>query len=253
MSRAGELRWGPAGARVTAPVRWMLLVAMAACAGEGPAGDEAASSASDAGPASEVSAPIRITGFLTVEEGPILTLCSTGEERTVDGPVFPDLLDLHSTLAPGMQPMEGVFVDVLGVLVEGARGPGVEALAVRRAAWEGGGCADPEPELAFRAQGTEPFWSLSVMGDTLTWRTPDGQRTLHHRGPYRSDRGDWIVDGTAEPTTPGSGATPVLTARFYPEPCRDAMSGAWFHMSAEVDLEGREYLGCAFTGGESAP
>jgi uncharacterized membrane protein len=228
-----------------------LLFGAAACGGEAPGGGEATSRGeADAGPSLVSSEPERLTGYLTVEDVPLLTLCGTGEEYTLDGPAYADLLDLHAVLAPGMEPMEGVFVDVLGARSEGERGPVVEVLEVRRAAWEGGGCSDAEPGLAFRAQGTEPFWSLSVLEDTLTWRTPEGQRTLAHRGPYRSDRGDWLVDGTPGPTVAGSGVTPVLMARFYPEPCRDAMSGAWFHMSAEVQLDGREYRGCAFAGGE---
>lgn len=229
-------------------------LATAACGGEGSGGSGAtADNADGAQDAPASSTPARITGHLTLDEVPLLTLCGSGEERTLDGPAFPDLLDLHAALAPGVQPMEGVFVDVLGVLVEDERGGAVEVLEVRRAAWEGGGCNGPEPALAFRAHGTEPFWSLSVLGETLIWRTPEAERTLFHRGPYRADRGDWLVEGTIEPTIPGAGTTPVLTARFYPEPCRDAMSGAWFHMSAEVVLDGREYRGCAFRGAESPP
>jgi uncharacterized membrane protein len=236
------------------PVLLVLVLVATGCGDEVPggAGGAAGDAASDRGTAAP-SSPTRITGYLTIDEVPVLALCGTGEERTLDGPAFPDLLDLHGALAPGVEPMEGVFVDVLGSLVDGAGGAAIEALEVRRAAWEGGGCGELEPGLVFRAHGTEPFWSLSVLAETLTWRTPEGERTLAHRGPYRSDRGDWLVDGTVEPTVPGSGVTPVLTARFFPEPCRDAMSGAWFHMSAEVILDGQEYRGCAFSGGESLP
>lgn len=225
-----------------------VVLALAACGGDTSNGDEAMSELADDTRPPPSLEPIRVTGFLTAEGDPVITICGTGEERLVDGPAYLELLSLHAGLAPGVEPMEGVFVDVLGTLDEGGRGPVLEALEVRRAAWEGGGCSGPEPDLAFRAQGTEPFWSLSVQEETLTWRTPDGERTLDHRGPYRSDRGDWLVDGTDGPAAAGSGVEPTLTARFYAEPCQDAMSGAWFHLSAEVELDGREYRGCAYSG-----
>lgn len=231
-------------------------LALMACSGEVPAGDTEAATAdattAEAPGEASTAEAVLLSGYLTVDQGPVLALCGTGEERTVDGPAYAELLDLHAVLAPGMQPLEGVFIEVLGAYVEGDRGPAVEALEVRRAAWEGGGCTDPQPDLAFRASGTEPFWSLSVMGESMTWRTPEGQEALEHRGPYRSDRGDWLVDGTFDAGAP-VGATTALSARFYAEPCRDAMSGAWFHLSAEVAFEGREFQGCAYMGGESLP
>lgn len=223
---------------------------LAACGGDSPGEGAVGGDGPDA--SAEASEELLLSGYLVLEQGPFITLCGTGEEASVDGPAYEDLLDLHATLAPGVEPLEGVFVEVLGTLVEGARGPVVEAIEVRRAAWEGGGCTDAQPGLAFRASGTEPFWSLTVAGGAMTWRTPEAQETLEHRGPYRSDRGDWLVDGTFEAGAP-VGAETALAARFYAEPCRDAMSGAWFHMSAEVAFEEREYRGCAYAGGVSVP
>ncbi|MEJ2539458.1 MAG: hypothetical protein P8188_05740 [Gemmatimonadota bacterium] len=188
----------------------------------------------------DVAAPVRVSGYLTLEGEPTLARCESGEELAVGGPALPDLLELYTALAPGMEPMEGVFVDVLG----GLRNGELDALEVRRAAWEGGGCGDEPEELIFEARGTEPFWTLQVLGGRATWRTPEDQQTFEHQGPYRMDRGGWQVDGVS-----GSGAP--LLARFYDEPCRDAMSGAWFHMTAEVELEGREYGGCAYAGGST--
>lgn len=230
---------------------WILVLGLAACGGEAPADDTGGPIGGGEGEASTADVAL-LRGYLTVDQGPVLALCSTGEERTVDGPAYAELLDLHAALAPGVQPLEGVFVEVLGAFSEGDRGPSVEAIEVRRAAWEGGSCDEPQPGLAFRASGTEPFWSLSVLGESMTWSTPEGQEVLEHRGPYRSDRGDWLVDGTFEVGAP-VGAASALSARFYAEPCRDAMSGAWFHMTAEVAFEDREYRGCAYAGGESLP
>ncbi len=225
-----------------------LALALAACAGDAPDVEESMSELGDDTVPPPSLEPMRVTGYLTTEGSPVVTICGTGEERMVDGPAYLELLSLHDGLAPGVEPMEGVFVDVLATLDEGDRGPVLEVLEVRRAAWEGGGCAGPEPGMAFRAHGTEPFWSLVVRRETLEWRTPDGERTLQHRGPYRSDRGDWVVDGTEGPAAAGSAVAPALSARFYSEPCRDAMSGAWFHMSAEVAFDDREYRGCAYSG-----
>lgn len=217
----------------------VLLTALVACGGDAPPPDDSTLDTLRAAPPE----PASITGFLTLEGEPVIARCGSGEELPVDGPALPDLLDLHTGLAPGVEPLEGVFVEVLGTVVEGPRGPEVDALEVRRAAWEGGGCGDTPADLAFQASGTEPFWSLTVLGETLVWRTPEGETTLDHGGPYRMERGGWQVDGE------GEGGT-ALTARFYPEPCQNAMSGAWFHMTAEVELDGEEYRGCAYSGGD---
>jgi len=217
------------------PLCIALLSGLVGCSSDAPPED--ASAPADAAPAEEPSA---ITGFLTLDGTPAITLCGSGEELPVDGPAMPDLLELHGSLAPGDEPMEGIFVDVLGTIRERPRGPEVDALEVRRAAWEGGGCGDPEPGLVYSASGTEPFWSLTVLDETLTWRTPEAERTMTHGGPYRMDRGGWRVDGVADEGT-------SLVARFYPEPCRNAMSGAWFHMTVEVELDGTRYEGCAWS------
>ncbi|HSM06263.1 MAG TPA: hypothetical protein VK858_16705 [Longimicrobiales bacterium] len=218
-----------------------LLVGPAACGDTPPPEDAEGEPAGEAEARAAAADPAPITGYLTLEGQPIITRCGTGEELPVDGPALPDLLDLHTSLAPGMEPMEGVFVDVLGTIRDSGGGPEVDALEVRRAAWEGGGCGDGGPPPVYSASGTEPFWSLTVTDETLTWSTPEGGTTMEHQGPYRMNLGGWQVDGT-------SAAGGELTARFYPEPCQNAMSGAWFHMRAGVELDGTSYEGCAWSG-----
>lgn len=215
-------------------------------AGEDRAGEPAAvESEMEAGAASE---PTRYTGAMILDGNPELVLCDTREVLPLDGPALPDLLELHVGFAPGQEPMEGVFVDILAERREGESGPWLDALEVRRAAWEGWGCRDAVGTAYFQATGTEPFWALTVDEGTLHWQTPEGSQQFVHDGPVRMPRGGWEVEGRGE----ASGAT--IRVEFHSEPCRNAMSGAWSHLETQVTLNGTVFRGCGFMGsrGEQA-
>lgn len=183
----------------------------------------------------------RFLGVLTLEGGAEFILCE-GTPLPLDGPAFLDMVGLHSELAPGLEPMEGIFADVLGEVRESQEGPWLRALELRRAALEGWGCGRDEVDILLEASGTEPFWTLTVQDSLAIWRMPEGSKQFVHGGPALMPRGGWevVVDAVD--------ARVELRAEFYQEPCRDSMSGAWSHLSAEVVLEGREYRGCAFIG-----
>lgn len=186
----------------------------------------------------------RYVGVLTVEGRPEVLLC----DRTpleADGPALMELLELHAELTPGQEPMEGLFVDVLGRIREDARGRWLDLVEVRRAAWEGWGCRTDESGVVFRAAGTEPFWTLTVREETAEWRTPDEVKQFVHAGAYGMPRGGWELDASE------SGGAAALRAEFHQEPCRDAMSGAYSHLSAVVFTGERELRGCAYIGPEA--
>ena len=195
--------------------------------------------------AGQQTSPARFTGILTVEGGAEITLCDGGT-YPVDGPASLLLLELHASLAPGSEPMEGIFVEVLAEIREEDPSSWLDALEVRRAAWEGWGCGTPDQGALYRASGTEPFWSLSVADRVATWRTPEGMEQFVHDGPYPMTRGGWAVDGEAS----GGGAT--LRLELHDEPCRDAMSGAYSHLTARASLRGVEYRGCGYRSREGA-
>jgi uncharacterized membrane protein len=185
--------------------------------------------------------PGRFLGILTMEGRPEVFLCQGGS-YPVDGPAFPDLVELHASLTPGVEPLEEIFVDVLGELREDGGGAWLDALEVRRAAYEGWGCRGEAERFLYQASGTEPFWSLTVEEASASWRTPEGVRRFVHEGPYRLPRGGVALDGRDE-----SGAA-VLEVEFQDEPCRDAMSGAYSHLTVRVRMEGVELRGCGFQG-----
>ncbi|HSG46802.1 MAG TPA: hypothetical protein VLA43_03190, partial [Longimicrobiales bacterium] len=153
-----------------------------------------------------------------------------------------DLLELHAGMTPGAEPMEGIFVDVLGEVRDADGDPWLDALEIRRAAHEGWGCSRDESGIVLEASGTEPFWNMRVEEGTVVWRTPEATETLSHEGLYRMTRGGWALEGKAP------GGEVRLRAEFYREPCNNDMSGAFSHLTALLTLGEQEFRGCAYLG-----
>jgi putative lipoprotein len=106
---------------------------------------------------------------------------------------------------------------------------------------EGYGCAAPWDRFAFRAFGNEPFWSLTVLADTVT---------LVRWGP--ADRAWLGAVRTASDTgimLRADGADGALTVALAPRPCRDTMAGSYFGYTATVRLGADSLAGCALAGG----
>lgn len=221
-------------------VAWALL-ALAGCTGGGGPEDHASGEAT----ASTPGEPARFRGVLTVLGRAEIVLCD-GRSLALDGPAAMELLELHAELTPGGEPLEGMFVDVLAELRDAEEAPWLNALEVRRAAIEGWGCGRDEAALVLEASGTEPFWSLTVEERTATWRTPESLEALVHDGPYPMPRGGSVLEGR------GQNGAVRLRAEFYQGPCRNAMSGAYSHLTAVVTLDGVGFRGCAFSGPEAA-
>lgn len=244
--RAG--RYGTAVGRLAVGALALVLSACGGDAPEPPPGSGAAPEAGAGPPAPEAAPgpaePGRHRGVLTLEGRPEVMLCD-GATLPVDGPALPDLVELHAGMTPGAEPMEGIFVDVLGEVRDAGSGPWLDALEIRRASYEGWGCRRDEVGLVLEASGTEPFWNLRVEEETAAWSTPEATETLAHRGIYRMTRGGWALEGR----TPAGEAR--LQAEFHPEPCINAMSGAFSHLTALVTLGGTEYRGCAYLGPEA--
>lgn len=232
---------------------WPLLAAplMVAC------GDRAPEAApADAPGAAETAAAVapesvdrvRIAGVLVVGENTReFRPCDGSEALWLDGPIVVDLVGLHGELAPGVEPFEGVFLDLVADIgPPPAVGPGTgypaSAIAhmLRRAAYEGWSCDDVDPALVVEARGTEPFWTLRVTETGGEYVTPE-ERTSLEFGPLAEDDEGWVIQGT------GTEVGNVFVA-LTPVPCRNAMSGAYSHLEAVVEIGGRRLNGCAYLG-----
>lgn len=116
---------------------------------------------------------------------------------------------------------------------------------VRHLAPEGRGCDESLEGFAFHARGNEPFWSLKVGRDGATLSRPD------------EDDVTWDAPPQPEPSPAGAftyslaqGARTVQLV-LEPEPCNDSMSGAYFHFTARVAIDGETLRGCAREGAQA--
>lgn len=97
-----------------------------------------------------------------------------------------------------------------------------------------------EPIAIFTARGNEPFWSVQVEGDTLTYTTPElqpgkvlqAQRQAHAKGV----------------TFRGQDAESGFTLDIQTTPCEDTMSGEPFEFTATFKYGAQTVTGCARRG-----
>ena len=254
--RGTRFRWE--GRRASWAVRLVLMVAVpafvaTACSAEGgvedppaervPGTPEAAlwDSGVGEGPrAPEFGVSQRYTGLFSMLGAPEFRSCE-GWALPVNGPAGLELMDLHVGLTPGSEPGEDIFVDLVAELRQGAGGPVLDVLEVRRAAYEGWGCGGDDVGVLLEASGTEPFWSLTARREGAEWRTPEERMDLSHGGLFLLGRGGWGLEGRDASGAPWS-------ADFQSGGCRNAMSGAYSHLAAEVRIRGEVFSGCAFLG-----
>lgn len=97
-----------------------------------------------------------------------------------------------------------------------------------------------EPIATFTARGNEPFWSVQVEGNTLTYTTPElqpgkvlqAQRQAHAKGV----------------TFNGQDAGSGFTLDIQTTPCEDTMSGEPFEYTATFKYGDETVTGCARRG-----
>lgn len=91
----------------------------------------------------------------------------------------------------------------------------------------------------FDLVGTEPFWNLKLRGGTdLILTRPDSDTVVAHAAGAEMQAGKAIWRAKAESGAP-------LTATIRVGECSDGMSDRSYAMSAEIEIEGRIYVGCA--------
>lgn len=99
----------------------------------------------------------------------------------------------------------------------------------------------PEPGVAFRAVGQEPFWSLEIVPERhIHFRYAVGEREVYTPVPEADD---------AEGRTIYHAVTEAHDLRVIIEdtPCNDVMSGALYEATVTVMLDGETYRGCGHT------
>jgi len=156
----------------------------------------------------------------------------------------------YRELAPDPADTTGLFAVVEGRVGPTAPVPGSGAghartLIVDRVLYvarEGYGCAAPWDRFAFRAFGNEPFWSLTILGDSVTLIRPGEEERIWH-GAERTSAPDGLL------VTSGNPASGGVTAHLTTAPCRDTMAGSYFGYSAVVRIDGDSLTGCALQGG----
>lgn len=191
----------------------------------------------------QMEAPIsRHLGLFTVADGWVFTPCR-GTPVAIDGPAAPELLEIYQDFVPEDAAPREIFVDLLGRF-RGDGGDWLDALDLRRVYDEGWACDGDVAGILLEGSGTEPFWTVLVETDAVSWSTPGGTEAFEHEGLEWSDRGSRVVAGVQAE----SGRS--IEVEAWEEPCRDAMSGAWYHMVMEATLDGRTYTGCAYLGVE---
>lgn len=93
--------------------------------------------------------------------------------------------------------------------------------------------------VQLQALGTEPFWSIMLDGNDLTYLTPENQAGSHAPVSRSEQSGVLTVSGTLE----GKALQLVLK----PEQCSDGMSDTIYPFSAALGLGDARFAGCART------
>lgn len=214
---------------------------LGACARHAEPAPQAASAAT--APTPEASAPsdapvtsplLRGVAVISME-APRVTPC--GEPRALDlvDRTGGALVTVYGDLAS--QDTGEMYVELRG---ERTASSFIAASLVRALPMSDRRCDEASAKDGWRALGNEPFWSVRVAPDAITWEAPEGATTFPAAEPMTGPSGEltWT-------TAAGERRLALTLTR---QPCRDSMSGAYFEMTARAVLDGTEVTGCAFGG-----
>jgi putative lipoprotein len=135
----------------------------------------------------------------------------------------------------GPPPAEGFGADYAG---------SIAVTEVFYAAFEGFGCDFDWSRFALRAQGNEPFWTLELAGNEIRLNRP-GVPEWTWTGVQMSRAGEaMIIEGRPD-------TLPPIRLVVEAKPSRDDMSGAYYGLSAQLELGGQSYQGNALRGSGS--
>jgi uncharacterized membrane protein len=186
----------------------------------------------------------RIRGLVHAEgEHLYLTVCGSEQPSKVLGSAVGQLREALETLEVGPEDPP-VNVEVIGATRDQPGGGGMVAVETLQVAVPPGSTAlcELDASYQYRASGTEPFWSLSVIGGTLRFEAMDLE------APVEVSATAARVPGSAAMVWRGEGGGRSLELQLLPERCHDGMSGASYPFAAIVLLDGAELGGCGMQG-----
>jgi putative lipoprotein len=158
------------------------------------------------------------------------------------------LWQLHKEPALHQQPYAKLFA-----IVKGRRGPaprdgfGAEyagSLSIEDVlyiATEGFDCNYNWQQFSFRALGNEPFWSATILADSITINRMGKPEISYTKISKQQTEQSVRYQGKSKENI--SMELEILT-----KPCRDTMSGAYYGLTARLKLDGKELGGCAIQG-----
>lgn len=89
-----------------------------------------------------------------------------------------------------------------------------------------------------RCSGTEPFWSVNIQSEGITWEAM-GEMPLKYPAVDVYEKADKSL------TWATKSGNSTLTIVLIPGACSDGMSEIEYPFQARVTLDGKEYQGCA--------
>ncbi len=193
--------------------------------------------------------PRVIRGFLVLG-AEVRSIKPCGEDRELWVIPVAEVTDAYEALA--REPSGPVYVEVEGVVGPTPdAGPAsrfeeqLRARELRRAApaAESRGCEEDLSDVAFRAAGVEPFWSLEVRPSGIVFSTPEIPRTVFDGASPTMVSGGWVYESVAAGPEPLS-----LRVQVQPGRCTDSMVGTIYRWTATVVIGGETRRGCAWEG-----
>jgi putative lipoprotein len=190
-----------------------------------------AATASTAGAAGEIWRG----NFIAGKPGLMMSPCRSGERLQVeDRTPARELEVLYKELA--QRPGRAIFVEIAGK----RDGKSLVAERVHRAYAEGPGCREDLQDVRLRAMGNEPFWSFESRAGGAALRLLPQPAMAFPAGGFERRGEEYVYEGASERS--------VVRIAVREGPCRDTMSGAYFTLGAQVEVDGRKYSGCAYWG-----
>jgi uncharacterized membrane protein/heat shock protein HslJ len=147
-------------------------------------------------------------------------------------PYQPIYVELRGRLGPS--PRDGFGADYDGQ---------VTARELRRAGLETRGCAENLSDIIFRASGNEPFWNVQISESGILFsEMGKPQLNFPFVHPKVSDR-KWVFLSKIQSPTQHDIQVSIDEKR-----CIDSMSGEHFSFTAQVTLDGVQFMGCTREG-----
>ena len=189
----------------------------------------------------------RFTGYLVWgHEARSFTSCDRDREGWVISEVGDEMVGIYESLTS--EPYQEMFVEVRGEWEQApADGFGADyAEAIRiteliRAEREGFGCRRKLDGFFYIASGNEPGWNLEIRADGLKMKAMSSPEGIDFPSAEILHEDDQIIFNSSTQQV-------AISAVLERKRCVDSMSGARYSFAATVDMNGKQYKGCALQG-----